>query len=31
MSLEDVGAYFGMKGSAVSQLSRRFQERIKGK
>ena len=30
MSLDEIGAYFGMKGSAVSQLSRRFEERIKG-
>jgi len=30
MRLEEIGAYFGMKGSAVSQLSRRFEERIKG-
>ena len=30
MRLEEIGAYFGMKGSAVSQLSRRFQEREKG-
>jgi len=29
MRLEEIGAYFGMKGSAVSQLSRRFQERTK--
>jgi hypothetical protein len=29
MSLDEVGAYFGMKGSAVSQLSRRFEEGIK--
>ncbi len=27
--LEEIGGYFGMKGSAVSQLSRRFEERIK--
>jgi hypothetical protein len=30
MRLEEIGAHFGMKGSAVSQLSRRSQERIKG-
>ena len=30
MRLEEIGAHFGMKGSAVSQLSRRFEERIKG-
>jgi hypothetical protein len=30
MRLEEIGAYFGMKGSAISQLSRRFEERIKG-
>jgi hypothetical protein len=30
MRLEEIGAYFGMKGGAVSQLSRRFEERIKG-
>ncbi len=29
MRLEEIGAYFGMKGSAVSQLSRRFEKRIK--
>jgi len=28
MRLEEVGAYFGMKGSAVNQLSRRFKEII---
>lgn len=26
LSLEEVGAYFGMKGAAVSQLNRRFRE-----
>ncbi len=30
MSLDEIGAYFGMKGSAISQLSRRFKETIKG-
>ena len=30
MRLEEIGAYFGMKGGAISQLSRRFEERIKG-
>lgn len=29
ISLDEIGAYFGMKGGAVSQLSRRFKERIK--
>ena len=28
LSLEEIGAYFGMKGSAVSQASRRFKARI---
>ena len=28
MRLEEIGAYFGMKGSAVSQASRRFKARI---
>lgn len=30
MRLDEIGAYFGMKGSAVSQLSGRFKETIKG-
>jgi REP element-mobilizing transposase RayT len=30
MRLEEIGAYFGMNGSAISQLSRRFKETIKG-
>jgi len=30
LSLDEIGAYFGMKGSAISQLSRRFKEAIKG-
>ena len=30
MRLEEIGGCFGMKGSAVSQLSRRFEERVKG-
>jgi len=30
MRLEEIGAYFGMKSGAVSQLSRRFEERIEG-
>ena len=29
MGLEEIMTHFGLKGSAVSQLSRRFQERIK--
>jgi hypothetical protein len=29
MRLEEIGAYFGMRGSAISQLSRRFGETIK--
>ncbi len=28
--LDEIGAYFGMRGSAISQLSRRFKETIKG-
>jgi len=27
---EEIGGYFGTKGSAISQLSRRFKETIKG-
>ena len=27
---EEIGGYFGMRGSAISQLSRRFKETIKG-
>ncbi len=27
--LEEIGAYFGMKGSTISQLSRRFEKKIK--
>ncbi|OGP72631.1 MAG: hypothetical protein A2V86_04280 [Deltaproteobacteria bacterium RBG_16_49_23] len=30
MRLEEIGEWFGMKGGAVSQLSRRFKETIKG-
>ena len=30
LSLDEIGAYFGMKGSAISQLSRRFKEGIEG-
>jgi REP element-mobilizing transposase RayT len=30
MRLDEIGAYFGMKGNAVSQLSRRFEETLKG-
>lgn len=30
MRLDEIGACFGMKGSAVSQLSRRFKETIRG-
>jgi hypothetical protein len=30
LGLDEIGAYFGMKGSAISQLSRRFKEAIKG-
>ena len=30
MRLDEIGAHFGMKASAVSQLSRRFKERTKG-
>ena len=30
LSFNEIGAYFGMKGSAISQLSRRFRETIKG-
>ena len=30
MRLDEIGSYFGMKGSAVSQLSRRFKEAIRG-
>jgi len=30
LSLEEIGKYFGMQRSAVSQLSRRFKETIKG-
>jgi chromosomal replication initiation ATPase DnaA len=30
MSLDEIGAYFGMKSGAISQLSRRFKETIKG-
>ena len=30
LNLREIGEYFGMQGSAVSQLSRRFAETIKG-
>lgn len=30
MRLDEIGVYFGMEGSAISQLSRRFKETIKG-
>ncbi|MGO8989041.1 MAG: REP-associated tyrosine transposase [bacterium] len=30
ISLDEIGAHFGMKGGAVSQLIKRFKERIKG-
>ena len=30
MRLEGIGTHFGMKGSAIRQLSRRFQERMTG-
>ncbi len=30
MRLDEIGAYFGMKGSAISQLSRRVNEMVKG-
>src|SRR4030042_1692045 len=30
MRLEEIGTYFGMKNGAISQLSRRFKETIKG-
>jgi hypothetical protein len=30
LSFNDIGAYLGMKGSAISQLSRRFKETIEG-
>ena len=30
LALDEIGGYFGMKGSAVSQLSGRFRETIKG-
>jgi len=29
MKLDEIGAHFGMEGSAVSQLSRRFKEVIR--
>ena len=29
LSLDEIGGYFGMKGGAVSQLSKRFKETIK--
>jgi hypothetical protein len=30
LKLREIGEYFGMKGSAISQLSRRFVETVKG-
>lgn len=30
MRLDEIGAYFGMRGSAISQASRRFKETLKG-
>lgn len=30
LGLEEIGSYFGMKGPAVSQSSKRFEGRIKG-
>jgi hypothetical protein len=30
LSFDEIGGYFGMKGSGVSQVSRRFKETIKG-
>jgi hypothetical protein len=30
MKLDEIGAYFGKKGSAISQLSRRFKETLEG-
>ena len=30
MRLDEIGAYFGMRGSAISQASRRFNETLKG-
>jgi hypothetical protein len=30
LSFNEIGGYFGMKGSAVSQLSRRLKETIEG-
>jgi len=30
MNHEEIGAYLGMQGSGISQLSRRFKETIKG-
>ena len=30
LSFDEIGAYFGMKGSTISQLSRRFLETVKG-
>jgi hypothetical protein len=29
MRLEEIGAYFRMRGSAISQLSRRFKETLR--
>jgi len=30
LGLDEIGAYWGMEGSTISQLSRRFKEAIKG-
>jgi transcription antitermination factor NusA-like protein len=30
MRLDEIGAYFGKKGSSISQLSRRFKETLNG-
>jgi len=30
MRVDEIGTYFGMKGSVISQLSRRVKERLKG-
>ena len=30
MRLDEIGAHFGMKGGAISQLSRRLKEAIRG-
>ena len=30
LSFNEIGAYFGMKGGAISQLGRRFKDTMKG-